>query len=240
MSTGFNLPDFPNNRLLRKLPEADLSLLQPHFEWVALDRAKQLEYPQRPIEHLYFLESGITSVVISRGWTVPVEIGLIGREGVTGLAVILGNTTSPHASFIQAAGSALRIGVVPFRKVLDRSEALRSLLLRYVHVHMIQIAQTAAANVKGSIEERLARWLLMAQDRMDDERLPLTHEFLAVMLGTRRPGATEAVHALVDRGLIRTHRGVILVIDREGLVARAGKFYGEAEAEYRKVFGRSV
>jgi CRP-like cAMP-binding protein len=237
MTVDFNLLDFPQNRLLRKLPEADLSLLQPHLELVALERAKQLEHPQRPIEHLYFMESGITSVVVSRGWSVPVEVGLIGREGVTGLAVILGNVSSPHSTFIQAAGTALRIAVPPFRKALDRSDALRNLLLRYVHVHMVQIAQTAAANAKGSIEERLARWLLMAHDRIDDERLPLTHEFLAVMLGTRRPGATEAVHALIDRGLIRTNRGVILVVDREGLVARAGKFYGEPEAEYRKVLG---
>jgi CRP-like cAMP-binding protein len=216
---------------------AAFALLRPHLELVTLERRKSLEQPHKPIEHLYFMEHGIASVVATLDPKVPVEIGLVGREGVTGLAVILGSSSSPHSTFIQVAGSALRVAVKPMREVLDRSEALRSLLLRYAHVFMVQTAHTAAANAKGSIEERLARWLVMSRDRLDDEKLMLTHEFLAVMLGTRRPGVTEAVHALAKRGLIRTDRGIIFVVDRAGLIARAGKLYGGPEAEYRKQIG---
>lgn len=237
MAVGPISSDSPKNLLLRKLPAADFTLLQPHLELVSLARRVPLENPQRPIEHLYFMEHGIASVVITIGRNAPVEIGLVGREGMTGLAVVLGSSSSPHSTFIQAAGSALRIGVEPFRKALDGSDALRGLLLRYAHVFMIQTAHTAAANAKGSIEERLARWLLMARDRLDDEQLPLTHDFLAIMLGTRRPRVTEAVHALAKRGLIRTNRGVIVVVDREGLIEHAGRLYGEPEAEYLRQIG---
>ncbi|MDR3527988.1 MAG: Crp/Fnr family transcriptional regulator [Rhizomicrobium sp.] len=212
-------------------------MLEPHLELVVLPRRAPLEQPQKAIEHLYFMEQGIASVVSANDRTSPVEIGLVGREGVTGIAVILGSATSPHSTFIQAAGSALRIAVKPFCSVMLQSEALRSLVLRYAHVFMVQTAHTAAANATGSIEERLARWLLMAQDRLDNEALPLTHEFLAIMLGTRRPGVTEAVHALIKRGLIRTNRGIIIVVDRDGLVQRAAKMYGGPEAEYEKQIG---
>ncbi len=111
------------------------------------------------------------------------------------------------------------------------------LLLRYAHVFMVQTASTAAANAKGTIEERLARWLLMAQDRMDDDHLPLTHEFLAIMLGARRPGVTDALHELAKDGLIRKDRGIVVVVNRGGLTKRAGKLYGEPEAEYKRQFG---
>jgi CRP-like cAMP-binding protein len=229
----------PANRLLRKLPPAELALLLPHLEPVTLKRRESLEQPQKTITHLYFMEQGIASVVTANNRNVPVEIGLVGREGVTGLAVILGSSSSPHSTFIQVAGGALRIAVKPMLKALDHSKALRSLLLRYAHVFMVQTAHTAAANAKGSIEERLARWLLMARDRLDDEKVPLTHDFLSVMLGTRRPGVTEAVHALLKQGLIRTDRGVIFAVDRKGLSARAGCLYGAPEAEYRQQIGEA-
>jgi len=231
---GAILSGTTRNLLLRKLPAEALALLQPHLDLVVLPRRAPLEQPQKAIEHLYFMEQGIASVVSVNGRNSPVEIGVVGREGVTGIAIVLGSTTSPHSTFIQAAGSALRIAVKPFCSALAQSEALRNLLLRYTHVFMVQTAHTAAANAMGSIEERLARWLLMAQDRLDDDALPLTHDFLAIMLGTRRPGVTEAVHALVKRGLIKAHRGVIIVADREGLIQRAGKLYGGPEAEYQK------
>jgi CRP-like cAMP-binding protein len=227
----------PVNRLLRKLRPADRALLLPHLEPVSLERREHLEIPHRPISHLYFMEHGIASVVTANDRDTPVEIGLIGREGMTGTAVILGNSSSPHSTFIQVAGSAMRIAVDPMRAALERSSGLRNFLLRYAHVLFVQTAHTAAANAKGSIEERLARWLLMARDRLDDEKLPLTHEFLSVMLGTRRPGVTEAVQALLKQGLIRTDRGVIFVIDREGLIKRAGRLYGAPEAEYRQQIG---
>lgn len=229
---------FPSNRLLRELPAGDLALLKPHFDLVTFARRAPLENPQKPIEHLYFMEHGIASVVIATGRGAPVEVGLVGREGVIGVAIILGSSSSPHSTFIQVAGSALRIAVKPFRKVLDHSKVLRGLLLRYANVLMVQTAETAAANVRGSIEERLARWLLMALDRLDDKYLPLTHEFLAVMLGTRRPDVTEAMRGLAQRGLVRTNRGIVAIVNRKGLMELAGTLYGVPEAEYRRQIGR--
>lgn len=229
---------FPNNRLLRKLPAGDLALLKPDFDLVTLARRASLEHPQKPIEHIYFIEHGIASVVIATGRGAPVEVGLVGREGLTGVAIILGSSSSPHSTFIQVAGSALRIAVKPFRKVLDHSNALRGLLLRYAHVFMVQTAETAGANVAGSIEERLARWLLMAHDRLADKYLPLTHEFIAVTLGTRRPGVTDAMSCLAQRGLVRTNRGIVAIVNRKGLMELAGTLYGVPEAEYRRQIGK--
>lgn len=216
---------------------SDLALLEPHLEPVTLERRKPLEHPRKPIEHLYFPEHGIASVVTANDPNAQIEIGLIGREGVTGLAVIMGSASTPHSTFVQAPGDALRIAVKQFLGACEQSETLRTPLLRYAHVFMVQTANTAAANAKGTIEARLARWLLMAQDRMDDDNLPLTHEFLAVMLGARRPGVTDALHELAKNDLIRKDRGIIVVVDRGGLIKRAGKLYGEPEAEYIRQFG---
>ena len=225
------------NGLLARLSPGDLAHLESYLVPVTLEQRKSMELPQKPIEHIYFPEHGIVSVVTANDPNAHIEIGLIGREGVTGLAVIMGSATSPHSTYVQAPGHALRIAVKPFLGACEQSETLRSLLLRYAHVFMVQTANTAAANAKGTIEERLARWLLMAQDRMDSDKLPLTHEFLAVMLGARRPGVTEALRELAKGGLIRKDRGIIAVLDRTGLIKRAGRLYGEPEAEYKRQFG---
>ncbi len=224
------------NQLLAALAPDDLAILAPHLEAVTLERRKPLEHPNKPIEHLYFMEHGIASVVTANDPNAQIEIGLIGRKGVSGLAVVLGGDRSPHSTYMQVGGDGLRIGVRPFRDAFEQSAGLRSIPFRYAHVFLVQTAATAAANAKGSIEERLARWLLMAHDRVDSVELPLTHEFLALMLGTRRPGVTEAVHALTKGGLIRADRGILVVVDREGLVERAGKLYGEPESEYDRLF----
>jgi CRP-like cAMP-binding protein len=207
------------------------------LEPVELERRKHLERPQKPIEYLYFPGNGIVSVVTANDPSAQIEIGVIGREGGTGLAVIMGSASSPHSTFVQAPGNALCIAVKELLGACEQSESLRTLLLRYAHVFMVQTANTAAANAKGTIEERLARWLLMAQDRMDNDNLPLTHEFLAVMLGSRRPGVTDALHELAKDGLIRKDRGIIVIVNRGGLLKRAGKLYGEPEAEYKRQFG---
>lgn len=225
------------NRLLAALAARDFDVLAPHLEAVQLDLRKPLEQPRKPIEALYFMEHGIASVVTANDPNAPIEIGLIGREGVTGLAVILGDDRSPHSTYIQVAGHGQRIGVRPMRDALDKSAGLRNILSRYAYAFMVQTAATAAVNAKGSIEERLARWVLMAHDRGDGDEIPLTHEFLALMLGTRRPGVTEGIHALAKQGLIRGNRGIIAVVDREGLVERAGRFYGEPESEYDRLIG---
>jgi len=146
-----------------------------------------------------------------------IEVGLIGREGMTGLAVVMGNDRSPHDTYIQAAGAGQRIGAAKLRRAMNRSVPLQRSLMLYAHAFLIQTAQTALANGRSKNAERLARWLLMADDRIDGGELPLTHKFLSIMLGVQRPGVTLAVQALEHAGLISAGRGVITILDRKGL-----------------------
>ncbi len=226
-----------HNRLLAALAPTDLALLEPHLTSVTLDRRHPLEYPNKKIEHVYFIEHGIASVVAAGDSGRQIEVGLIGCEGVSGLAVILGDDRSPHSTYMQVGGSGQKISMQAFRDAMESSAELRTILLHYAQAFMVQTSHTAVANARGSVEERLARWMLMAHDRVDGDDIALTHEFIAVMLGTRRPGVTEAVQALTRKELIRTDRGLITVVNRDGLLKRAGKLYGVPEAEYDRLLG---
>jgi CRP-like cAMP-binding protein len=162
---------------------------------------------------------------------------MTGREGVTGLPILLGSDRSPNWTFVQVAGHARRMEADDLREAMEQSGSLRALLLNFVQFFPIQTSQTALANARFKIEERLARWLLMAQDRLDLPLMPLTHEFLSVMLGVRRAGVADAIHALEGRGMIRSERGQIEVIDREGMIEWADGCYGVPEREYERLLG---
>ena len=225
------------NRLLGALSPSDVALLTPHLRPVALKLRQDLEQPDRPIRRVYFLEHGIASVVSAGIGKDRVETGLIGPEGMTGLMVLLGDHQSPNETFIQAAGTALAIDAEALRVAVEKSESLRRLLLRYAQVVLIQTAQTAVANARLTLEGRLARWLLMTQDRLGQRKVPMTHEFLSVMLGVRRAGVTEALHALEGKRAIRAMRGEIAILDRRIIEKRAGALYGLPEAEYERLLG---
>lgn len=224
------------NRILLRLSSADLRLLEPHLSVVDLPLRKSLEAPHKRIDFVYFIDSGFASVVANGHKDRRVEVGLIGREGVTGLAVIMGTDRSPNATFMQGAGTGRRISVACFVEAMDESATLRKALLNYGHAFVIQTAQTALANGRSKLEQRLARWLCMAQDRVDGE-LTLTHEFLALMLGVRRPGVTLTLNVLENAGLIRAKRGVITIIDRKSLEKCTDGAYGAPEAEFQRLFG---
>jgi CRP-like cAMP-binding protein len=224
-----------SNRLLAALSGADLTRLKPHFTRVNLKLLQKLEKPNRPIEHIYFMHAGIASVVAVQSDETRIEIGLIGREGMTGAPVLLGDNQSPHSTYIQAAGVGERIAAAELYTAARESETLHRLLLRYVQSFMMQTAHTAIANARAKLPERLARWILMAHDRVDGDALPLTHDFLALMLGVRRAGVTEALHDLRERRLIQAKRGIVVVLDRAGLVRMAGDYYGGPEQEYRRL-----
>ena len=145
------------------------------------------------------------------------QVGIIGGEGMTGLAILLASDRSQHATYIQYAGKGLRISAARLREADERSNTLHRAMLRYAHAFLAQTTTTALANGRSKVEERLARWLLMADDRIDSEELPLTHEFLGIMLGTHRPGVTIAVQALEKAGLITTRRSHITIVDRNRL-----------------------
>src|SRR5215204_2293808 len=158
---------------------------------------------------------------------------------MVGLPVVLGIDRSPHGYMVQAAGEALRIPAQDLRTAIQQSPSLQAGFLHYTHALMVQTAQTAYANAGFSIEARLARWILMTDDRLEGGDLPLTHDFLAMMLGVRRPGVTIAVQSLEGNRLIRAKRGRITVLDRTGLEEVADSAYGISEAEYASVMGQA-
>lgn len=225
------------NRLLAKLSEQDLGLLRPDLSRVSLQRGDVMVAPNTPIEAVYFPEDAIGSVVASTSGGRRIEVGIFGRDGMSGTSLLLGSDRSPHESFSQVAGAAWRISTENLKHAIRRSSALHELLLRYVETFNVQVAHTALSHGSYTIEERLARWLLMCLDRSDGDDLRLTHEFLALMLGVRRSGVTLALHVLEGAGLIRAKRGVITILSREKLEEVAGGSYGVPEAEYRRLIG---
>jgi CRP-like cAMP-binding protein len=225
------------NRLLAALSPADLALLQPHLNSLAVAVRHEIERPNRRIDAVYFMDAGICSVVAVQADKTQVEVGLIGPEGMTGTAVVLGGDQSPHSTYIQVAGEAQWIKADQLRKAMRASDSLRALLMKYVQTFMVQTTHTAIANARAHIDRRLARWILMAHDRTGDKTLPLTHEFLALMLGVRRPGVTEALQSLKRQKLIETGRNKIFVLNRNGIEKMAGYSYGVPEKEYRRLIG---
>ena len=205
------------NRILSALSRTDFALLQPHLVPVDLPVETQLETGNSRIDNVYFLERGFASVVADGRGKRSIEVGIIGREGMTGLAIVTGHDRAAHDTYIQVAGAGQRISAAKLRWAMDQSVRLHWSLLRCVHAFLIQTAQTALANGRSKNEERLARWLLMADDRIDGRELPLTHKFLGIMLGVQRPAVTVAVQALEEEGFIRAGRRVITIIDRKGL-----------------------
>ena len=226
-----------SNRLLKALSPKDFALLQPHLRLVPLPVKLVLIESNIRVEHLHFMESGMASITW-RAEMRQVEVGIIGWEGLVGACpVVLGVDQTPLQCITQIGGEALRISSVDLRSAMAHSPSLTALLLRYVESLLVQTAQTAYANALFNIDDRLARWILMCHDRTRGDDLPLTHQFLSMMLGVHRPAATIATQVLEGRHLIKASRGQITVRDRAGLEASAGASYGWAEAEYASLIG---
>lgn len=225
------------NRLLAALTTQEMELLRPSLEEVPLNLRQVLEAPGKPIPHAYFIETGLASVIAHTSHNRQIEVGMVGYEGMTGLPLVLGDDRASNETLIQAAGTALRISMGDLRRAMTASPNLRDTLARYVNAFMTQASQTALANGQAKLEERLARWILMSHDRFAGGDLKITHEFLSIMLGVRRPGVTIGLHFLEGKGLIRSTRGLLTVLDREGLNEQANGSYGVPEAEYERLFG---
>src|SRR6202051_2691816 len=218
------------NRLLAAMSHADLALVQPHLTPLVVAVRHEIERPNRRIDSVYFMDAGIASVVAVQADETQVEVGLVGPEGMTGTAVVVGGEQTPHATYIQVAGEAQWIKADQLRKAMKTSGSLHAMLLKYVQVFMVQTTHTAIANARAQIDRRLARWILMAHDRTGDKMLPLTHEFLALMLGVRRPGVTEALQSLKRQKLIDTGRNQITVLSRNGIEKMAGPSYRDRKS----------
>lgn len=220
------------NRVLKALSSEDFALLKPSLHHVELGLKAQLEIPYQPIEQVYFPEAGIASVVATMTGGRQSEVGIIGYDGMTGVAVILGQDSSPNETYIQVASNGWSLPVENLRSVMAKSRSLRESLLRYAHAFLVQSSRTALVNGHSKIEERLARWLLMVHDRADGNKIFLTHEFLATMLGAGRPGVTIALQMLEYRGLVHAKRGEITIVDRAGMIKLTHGAYGEEEQRH--------
>jgi CRP-like cAMP-binding protein len=225
------------NRLLAHLQEDDEARLRPYLEPVNLEYKAPLYEAYERIEFVYFIESGVASMVNTMRNGNAAEIGTIGNEGIVGFPILMGDDTAPNSVYVQVPGSALRFPAASFRNELEHSPAMRGLMLRYAHAFFNQVAQSAACAHFHKLEQRCARWLLMTRDRMGSDVFLLTHEFLAMMLGVRRAGVTVAAGLLRDAGLIRYRQGRVTIIDRKGLEARACECYGVSKAEFDRLLG---
>jgi CRP-like cAMP-binding protein len=225
------------NRLLAALTPDDFARLQPCLDPVQLNVRDIIVEPDAVIEHVHFIESGLASVIAVTSDGERAEVGHVGREGMSPLSLLHGADRSPNLTLIQAAGTAMRMPAGNLRDAFEASPSLRALLLRYAQAFLVQVEQAALANGRYSIQERLARWLLMCHDRLETDDLPMTHEFLALMLGVRRPGVTEAIHLLEGVQIVRARRGLVQVLDRARLEDVAGGCYGTPEREYARLVG---
>ena len=232
-----SVPD--GNQLLRALSDDVLAALRPKLTAVPLAFRQSLYRANGQIDAVYFLTSGMTSMVATFEDGVQAEVGIIGREGLVGYSLAYGVDTSYVDSFIQMPGGALRMDARVFRREVEDNAPLRSLLFRYGEALHAQIAQTAACNGRHGLEQRMARWLLMAHDRSGSDALPLTQEFIAAMLGVHRPSITVTAGILQRAGLIRYVGGQITVLDRSSLEAASCECYGAVRRRFEALLGQT-
>jgi CRP-like cAMP-binding protein len=213
------------NRLLTALPQGDLDQFYSNLHPVALSQRQILHAAGAPIEDVYFVEEGLGSVLTSMANGTMIEVGMTGVEGVIGISALLGAEASAQIALVQIPGTAHRMSASRCKSIFDRTAAFRKIALRFAEAMLNLSAQTAACNRLHSVEQRCARWLLMARDRIGSDIMPMTHEFLASMLGVRWAGVTTTAGDLQRSGLIRYHHGQLTIIDRDGLEASACECY---------------
>jgi CRP-like cAMP-binding protein len=225
------------NRLLALLHERDYERLRPDLEPVRLSYKRLLYQANKPIDFVYFIESGVGSLVNTMKNGEASEVGTIGNEGVVGLPVIFSDRQAPTSVYMQVPGVGLRMPANLFLDAVEQSAPMRLIMLHYAHAFFNQVAQSAACNHFHSLEQRCCRWLLMTYDRMHAEEFLLTHEFLAMMLGVRRAGVTVAAGELQRAGLIRYTRGRITIVNIQGLLERSCECYAVSKLEFDRLLG---
>jgi CRP-like cAMP-binding protein len=234
-------PIFSDNELLSMLPPAELALLRPLLTRVQLVNGQTLHEAGERIEQVFFVQRGFVSMVAEADGDNPgTEVGLIGRESMVGLPVLLDpQAVSFNRAMVQMPGTALRLPAQALRDNAGALPVLRRLLFQALEVSMAQVAQTTACNSRHPLPQRLARWLLMAHDRVDGDELAMTQEFLSIMLAVRRAGVTVASQALLATGVIQVGRGRTTVCDRPALEAAACGCYGRVQAFAAAVAART-
>jgi CRP-like cAMP-binding protein len=224
-----------SNRLLAALANQDFNLLAPHLSMVDLVQNDPIFDAGKPASHVWFPHEGVISIVATDSAGGAVEVATVGREGMTGISLVLGSDTMSSDAMVQVSGRGSRIDTAILRTALDTRPALRQQMLRYVLAVFTQVSQNAACNQLHAINTRCARWLLTTHDRVIGDTFELTQEYLAMMLGVTRPSVSAAAAALQKAGLIRYSRGVITILDREGLEEAACECYRIIEDEFTRL-----
>jgi CRP-like cAMP-binding protein len=222
----------PANKILANLPHEEFERLRPKLREVTFPIGEILYMPEQKIEHAYFVNRGIVSLLAALEDGATVEAGVIGPEGIAGVAVILGAKSTPNQALTQSDVQAMQISAGDLVAEFNNGGKLRDLMLRFVHTMFTQVTQTAACNRLHTLDQRLARWLLITHDRLKQDQFTLTQEFLSRMLGVRRAGVSVAANDFRQAGLIDYRRGDIVVVDRKGLEAATCECYRIVKHEY--------
>ncbi len=234
--TALSLPQNTcGNRLLAGLPAEEYTRLLPHLEPISFELGEVLYQSSGQINYIYFLTDSIVSLLYTMENGMSAEIGIVGNEGVVGIALFMGGETVPNRALVQSAGTTLRMKACLLQDEFKRGGKFQQRLLRYTQAFVTQISQTAVCNRLHPVERQLARWLLLSHDRLQTDELVMTHEMIANMLGTRREGVTIAAGKLQDAGLITYYRGRISIINRMGLEATVCECYRVVKDEFDRL-----
>lgn len=237
---GSGSAGFSNNRILNILSDEDFQSLRWSLEEIVMPQGFVMARAEGLIDYVYFPSAGFGSVMVVGENGRRVEAGMFGREGFSPLAAAVGDDRSIYEIVTQAQGAGHRVPITAFCKAVEASPTFAAALARFIHVFASQVAYTALSNATDHVDRRLARWILMGHDRIDGDAIHITHDYIAVTLGIRRPGVTTSIHVLEGLHLIKSERGVITVVDRARLRAYAGSSYGRPEEEYERIVARNT
>lgn len=216
-ATDFQTSSMVQNKILTTLPSAEFDQLRPFLSTVELKRNSVIYDANKPVDAVYFIESGVISRVTRTQHDGPVEVAMVGHFGFIGVSVVLGTNCALQRTIVQIPGTALRIDATDLQRIMQETPAIKDHLLRYVQLLMTLKAQVSFCNAKHEIDKRVARWLLSAHERIGVDELPVTHSLVASMLGVRRPGVSEALAQLETRGVVERQRGTLRIVDSNAL-----------------------
>jgi CRP-like cAMP-binding protein len=225
------------NHLLAALPAVEFDRILPLLECVPLKLGQVLYESGDRLDYVYFPTTTIMSLLYVMENGATAEIGVVGNDGILGIALFMGGDTTPNRAIIQSAGEAFKMSATDLKAEFTLGGTFHNLLLRYTQALITQISQTAVCNRLHPIEQQLCRWLLLSHDRLDGDKLVMTHDLISNMLGVRREGVTIAAQKLATQGLIKNDRGTITVLDRKGLEKRVCECYKVVNDEYRRLLG---
>jgi CRP-like cAMP-binding protein len=222
---------FVRNKFLQSLSPYEFGQLKPDLTSVSLKKGAVVHEENRPVEAVYFIESGVVSRIARTQSDELVEIAMVGSSGFVGLSVVLGTSIALHRTIVLTPGEALRISAKRLLDIMGNVPSIRETLLRYAQILMTQNAHLSVCNARHNIESRLARWLLLAQDQLGDDTIPVTHDLLAMLLGVRRSGVSIVMQDFESRDILRKGRGTVTIRSRELLRQRSCECYGLVEEQ---------